>query len=237
MDIQVQYRSAAGRACRDEPAAVRGVRLEERQPLSEPRAYKGRTSILTKWTAATTGQVVWCASTVQMDAAMLLDFDADIVCFQSRVVQVHWELEGRRGTVEPAFVARTRDERRLVFAHPPREEAGLEERVLRKAADGAGWEMRPLRVPQGVLRSSLASAAHFSGPEFTPDDHVRRVLLEVFARPRPLQEGAAASGLGLRAPGYAWHLVWTGELTCDWTKPLLPTSLVWASQADAAEEA
>ncbi|GGS95798.1 hypothetical protein GCM10010270_79720 [Streptomyces violaceus] len=237
MDLQVQYRSAAGRTCRDEPAAVRGIRLEERQPLSEPRAYKGRTSILTKWTAATTGQAVWCASTVQMDAAMLLDFDPDIVCFQSRVVQVHWELKGRRGTVEPAFVARTRDERRLVFAHPPRDEAGLEERVLRQAADGAGWEMRPLRVPQGVLRSSLASAAHFSGPEFAPDDQVRRVLLEVFARPRPLQEGAATSGLGLRAPGYAWHLVWTGGLMCDWTKPLLPISLVWASQAAAAEEA
>ncbi|MEW2345343.1 hypothetical protein [Streptomyces griseoaurantiacus] len=237
MDIQVQYRSAAGRTCRDEPAGVRGVPLEERQPLSEPRAYKGRRSILTKWASATTGQAVWCTSTVQMDAAMLLDFDADIVCFQSGVVQVHWELEGRHGTVEPAFVARTRDGRRLVFAHPPRDETDVEERVLRQAGDEAGWEIRPLQVPQGVLRSSLESAAHFSGPEFAPDDHVRRVLLEVFATPRPLQAGAAASGLGLNAPGYAWHLVWTGELTCDWTKPLLPTSPVWASQAADAEEA
>ncbi|GHH27147.1 hypothetical protein [Streptomyces lanatus] len=236
MDIQVQYRSAAGRTCRDEPAGLRGVPLEERQPLSEPRAYKGRGSILTKWASATTGQVVWCASTVQMDAAMLLDFDADIVCFQSRVVQVHWELDGRRGTVEPAFVARTRDERRLVFAHTPRDETGMEERVLQQAAEGAGWEVRPLQVPHGVLRDSLEGAAHFSGQEFAADDHVRRVLLEVFAVPRPLQAGAAASGLGLKAAGYAWHLVWTGELTWDWTKPLLPTSPVWVSQAAPAEE-
>lgn len=237
MEIQVQYRSAAGRTCRDEPAGLRGVPLEERQPLSEPRAYKGRRSILTKW-VTTTGQVVWCASTVQLGAAMLLDFDADIVCFQSRVAAVHWELDGRRGTVEPAFVARTRDERRLVYVHPPRGEGGMEERVLRQAAEGAGWEVRPLQVPHGVLRDSLEGAAHFSGPEFAADESVRRVLLEVFAAPRPLQAGAAASGLGVKAAGYAWHLVWTGELTCDWAKPLLPTSLVWAGQAAAlAEEA
>jgi hypothetical protein len=147
--------------------------------LTEPRAYMGRHSILTKWASTTTGQAVWCTSMVQMDAAMLLDFDADIVCFQSGVVQVRWELDGRRGTVEPAFVARTRDGRRLVFAHPPRDETGVEERALRGAGNGAGWEIRPLRVPQGVLRASLENAAHFSGPEFAPDDHVRRVLLEV----------------------------------------------------------
>ncbi|WP_143660007.1 hypothetical protein [Streptomyces sp. WZ.A104] len=211
--------------------------LEERRRLSEPRAYQGRRSILTKWVSATTGQVVLCTSTVQMAAAMLLDFDADIVCFQSGVVQVHWELKGRRGTVEPAFVARTRDARRLVFARPPRNESGVEERVLRQTGDEAGWEIRPLQVPQGVLQSSLESAAHFSGPEFVPDDHVRRVLLEVFALPRPLQVGALASGLGLKATGYAWHLVRTGELTGDWTKPLLPTSPVWVSQTADAEEA
>ncbi|WP_406502359.1 hypothetical protein [Streptomyces sp. NBC_01602] len=238
MNIEVQFRSAAGRTCRDEPAGLRGVPLEERQPLSEPRAYKGRRSILTKWISAT-GQVVWCASTVQLGAAILLDFDPEIACFKSRVVQVHWERDGRRGTVEPAFVARTRDERRLAFLHPPRNVAdadeGMEERVMRQAADGAGWEIRPLQVPQGVLRFSLESAAHFCGAEFVADDRARQVLLEVFAAPRPLQEGAAASGLGLKAPGYAWHLVWTGELTCDWTKPLLPTSLVWARQAAAVE--
>lgn len=236
MDIQVQYRSAAGRTCRDEPAGLRGVPVEEREPLSEPRAYKGRRSILTKWVSAS-GQVVWCTSTVQLDAAMLLDFDPDIVCFQSRVVQLHWELDGRRGTVEPAFVARTRDERRLVFAHPPRDGAGVEERVLRQSADRAGWEIRPLQAPQGVLQSSLESAAHFRGPEFAADDRARQMLLDVFATPRPLQAGAAASGLGLKALGYAWHLVWMGELTWDWTEPLLPTSPVWTSQAASAGEA
>ncbi|QIY59412.1 hypothetical protein HEP86_39420 [Streptomyces sp. RPA4-5] len=240
VDIQVQFRSAAGRACLDEPAGLRGVPVEERAPLSEPRAYKGRHSILTKWVSAT-GQVVWCASTVQLGAAMLLDFEPDIVCFQSRVVKVHWEQDGRRGTVEPAFVARTRNGSRLVFVHPPRSGAGadedVEERVMRQAAEGAGWEVRPLPVPRGVLRSSLESAAHFCGAEFTADDRARQVLLEVFAAPRPLQEGAAASSLGLKALGYAWHLVWTGELTCDWTKPLVPTSPVWARRAAAVKEA
>jgi hypothetical protein len=234
----VQYRNAAGRTCRDEPAGLRGVPVEDHAPLSEPRAYKRRRSILTKWISAT-GQGVWCTSTVQLGAAMLLDFDPDIMCFQSRVVQMHWQLEGRRGIVKPAFVARTREGRRLVFAHPPRSVPGasdeLEQRVLRKAARAAHWEIRMLPEPQHVLQSSLESAAHFSGAEFAADGREREALLEVFAIPRPLQEGAAASGLGLKAFGYAWHLLWRGELTCDWSKPLLPTSLVWLRVAAVKE--
>lgn len=234
----MQYRGAGGRTCRDEPAGLRGMPVEERAPLSEPRAYKGRRSILTKWISAT-GQGVWCTSTRQLGAAMVLDFDPDIVCFQSLAVQMHWQLESRRGTVEPAFVARTREGRRLVFAHPlsrrPQADPEMEHRVLLQTARGAHWEIRALPEPQPVVRSSLESAAHFCCAEFAVGGRERDVLLDVFAIPRPLQEGAALSGLGLRAPGCTWHLVWTGELTCDWSRPLLPTSLVWRRTA-AGEE-
>ncbi|WP_309030231.1 hypothetical protein [Streptomyces alfalfae] len=240
MEIQVEYCGEGGRTCRDEPAGLRGVPVEDRRPLSEPCAYKGRRSILTKWISAS-GQGVWCSSTVQLGAAMLLDFDPEIVCFQSRVVKMHWQLAGRHGTVAPAFVARTRQGRRLVFAHAPRSAAGADEEmeqcVLRQAAQQAGWEMRALPQPQPVLRSSLESAAHFSGAEFAAGGREREVLLEVFATARPLREGAAASKLGLTALGYAWHLLWKGELTCDWSRPLLPTSLVWRRAAAAVEEA
>lgn len=238
LEIQVEYRSVGGRTCRDEPAGLRGVPVEDRRPLSEPRAYRGRRSILTKWISAG-GQGVWCTSTAQLGAAMLLDFDPEIACFQSRVVQMHWQLAGRRGTVVPAFVARTRQGQRLVFAHPPRSavrtDSETEQRVLRQTAQQADWEVRALPRPEPVLRSSIESAAHFSGAEFAAGVREREVLLETFARPRPLQEGAAASELGLRALGYAWHLLWRGELTCDWSRPLLPTSLVWRRAAAGRE--
>lgn len=234
----MQYRNAAGRTCRDEPVGLRGVPVEECAPLSEPHAYMGRRSILTKWISVA-GQGVWCTSTVQFGAAMFLDFDPDIVCFQSRVVQIHWQLGGRRGTVEPAFVARTREGRRLIFAHPPRSVPGaddeLEQHVLRKTARAADWEIRTLPKPQHVLQSSLESAAHFSSVEFAAAGREREVLLKAFAIPRPLQEGAAASGLGLKAVGYAWHLLWRGELTCDWSRQLLPSSLVWLRAAAVKE--
>lgn len=230
MQIQVQYRSAAGRTCRDEAARLRGVPVEERAPLSEPRAYKGRRSILTKWVAATTGQDVWCASTVQTDAAMLLDFDPDIVCFQSGVAQVQWLRGDEHGTVQPAFFARTRDGERLAIVHRPRSArtAQVEERAMHQAAEAAGWTVREMDVPQGVLRSSLARIAHFRATEYA-DPHTREVLLRVFAEPRPLAAGVAAAGLGLDTASRAWHLLWTGELTTDWSVPLLPTSVVWAN--------
>ncbi|MFE1367218.1 hypothetical protein ACFW84_23685 [Streptomyces anulatus] len=230
IDVRVRYRSAAGRTLVHEPGLLRDVPLEEHAPLSEPRAYQGRRSILTDWFCATNGVTVWCASTVQMDAVMLLDFDADIVCFQSGVAELHWRYEGRQGTVRSAFFARTRDGRRLVIPHrlAARPAAGLEERVLRYAAAAAGWQIRPLQVPEGVLHSSLRSMAHFRGAEFAPGAEARRVLLDVFAAPRPLLEGAAVSGLGLPAAGHLWHLLWTGALDFDRTLPLLPTSRIWA---------
>ncbi|NGO86902.1 hypothetical protein [Streptomyces sp. 196(2019)] len=233
IDVQVRYRSASGRTLVHEPGLLRDVPLEERAPLSEPHAYQGRRSILTDWFCATNKVAVWCSSTVQMDAAMLLDFDADIVCFQSGVAELHWQHEGRQGTVRPAFFARTRDGRRFVIPHrSAARTAGLEERVLRHAAAAAGWEIRPLQVPEEVLHSSLRSMAHFRGTEFTPAADARQMLLDVFAVPRPLQEGAAVSGLGLPAAGHIWHLLWTGALAFDRTLPLLPTSRIWASTSN-----
>ncbi|MEU3480889.1 hypothetical protein EAO71_36180 [Streptomyces sp. ms191] len=229
MDVQVHYRSAAGRTVVHEPSLLRDIPLEERAPLSEPHAYRGRRSILTNWFCATNGVTVWCSSTVQMDAAMLLDFDPDIVCFQSGVAELHWRYEGRQGTVRPAFFARTRDGRRLVIPHRSAARAAwLEERVLRHTAAAAGWQIRPLQVPGGVLHSSLRSMAHFRGAEFAPEAETRQVLLDIFAVPRPMQEGAAVSGLGLQAAGHVWHLLWTGALVFDRTLPLLPTSRIWA---------
>ncbi|MFF9403656.1 hypothetical protein [Streptomyces sp. NPDC014744] len=229
LDIEVRYRSAAGRTVTSSPGQMRGVPLEELASLSEPHAYQGRRSILTDWFCATNGVTVWCSSTVQMDAAMLLDFDADIVCFQSGVAELHWQHGSRQGTVRPAFFARTRDGRRFVIPHRSVSRAvWLEERVLRHSAAAAGWQIRPLHVPEGVLHSSLRSLAHFRGAEFAPGGHARQVLLDVFAVPRPLQEGAAVSGLGLPAAGHVWHLLWTGALDFDRTLPLLPTSRIWA---------
>ncbi|MBT2493431.1 hypothetical protein J7E96_34010 [Streptomyces sp. ISL-96] len=226
MDIQVLYRSAAGRSCLHDPERLRGVPLEERPALSEPRAYKGRRSILTKWSSSTTGLSVWCASNVQMDAAMLLDFDRDIECFQSGVAQVRWQKGNEHGAVQPAFFARTRDGRRLAIVHQ-RPRARGEEAAMQQAAEAAGWEVRQMEVPQGVLRPSLARLAHFRAAEYA-DPHAREVLLKAFAEPQPLAMGVAACGLGREATSRAWHLLWTGELTTDWSAPLLPTSVVWA---------
>ncbi|WP_405559481.1 hypothetical protein [Streptomyces sp. NBC_01180] len=237
MEVQVRYRSAAGRTVVHEPGLLRGVPLEERAPLSEPHAYKGRRSILTEWFSTTSRLSVWCSSTVQMDAAMLLDFDPDIICFQSGVAELHWRHEGRQGTVQPAFFARRRDGQRLVIPHrSPARASGPEERALQQTATAADWQISPLQVPEGVLHSSLRSIAHFRAAEFAPGPQARQTLLNTFAAPRPLQEGAAASDLGTQAIGHAWYLLGTGELAFDRTMRLLPTSRIWTSAGNSSSE-
>lgn len=208
---------------------LRDVPLEERGPLEEPRAYKGRRSMLTRWFAATTGRNVWCVSTVHRDAAMLLDFDPDIECFQSHVARVHWQDASGAGSSQPAFFARSRSGGRLALTHP---RSSPEERAaVQVAADAAGWTVREMTVPRGVLCDALTLLAHFRAAEFA-DAEARRVLLEVFSRPRPLAEGAAASGLGLQAMSRAWHLLWAGDLAFDGEAALSPVSVVWASGKD-----
>ncbi|MDT0382429.1 hypothetical protein RM572_27090 [Streptomyces sp. DSM 42041] len=208
---------------------LRDVPLEERGPLEEPRAYQGRRSKLTRWFAATTGRNVWCVSTVHRDAAMLLDFDPGIECFQSHVARVRWHDDGGAGSSQPAFFARSGSGQRLALVHPS--SSPQEREAVQVAAEAAGWTVREMAVPRGALCDALTLLAHFRAAEFA-DAEARRVLLEVFARPRLLAEGAAASGLGLAAMSRAWHLLWTGDLTFDWDAALTPMSMVWTSGKD-----
>ncbi len=108
---------------------------------------------------------------------------------------------GTAGDGTAGVLSRTRDGRRFVIPHrSAARTAGLEERVLRHVAAAAGWQIRPLRVPEGVLHSSLRSMAHFRGTEFAPAADARQALLDVFAVPRPLQRVPPSRAWGCLRP-------------------------------------
>ncbi|MFD8821270.1 hypothetical protein ACFV1C_02695 [Streptomyces sp. NPDC059605] len=208
--------------------------VEEYPALAVPRAFRGRRSILTHWWAATTGRKVVCSTESQVYAAMLLDFDPAVVFLGAPCLEVCWEQGSERGAVRPAFFARTAQGERLALVHPWAAGARgrYEEEAMTVAASGAGWTLRPLQSPSGVLKGSLSRAANYRNPAFADPDAWQR-LLEIFAHPQPLAAGAAVVG-GPVALSCAWHLLWRGELAWDHRLPLTPASTVWTHRKDLA---
>ncbi|MCX4743923.1 hypothetical protein OG455_00070 [Kitasatospora sp. NBC_01287] len=165
--MRVRYRDVDGRVREGGPDQVRAVPLERCEPLREPHAYNGRTSILTRYWSATTGAMVVCGSERLMHAAMLLDFDAAITCFSACATEIAWEDGSAHGTASPAFFARTADGRRLAIVHPGRAEpdGARERQALEMAAQAAGWTLTNLDVPIGVRLAWLKVVANFRFPE------------------------------------------------------------------------
>ncbi|WP_329574980.1 TnsA-like heteromeric transposase endonuclease subunit [Kitasatospora sp. NBC_01250] len=232
MDVWASVSSGEDGASWVDPRVLRGEVLEE-APSSIPATYPGRQGIATGWWASTTGALVECGTEVERRGAVFLDFDPSVAGFAASRVRLRWQHEDQRGTVAPVFFARTCAGQRLAVVHPPRPGTrGRHEReALHVAAEAAGWALRELGPPDGIRIASLERAAAFRFPEFD-DPQVRTALRKTFSVPRPLQDGVAAAGLLPGSNSRAYHLLWTGDLMTDWSRPLLPTSTVWTSTED-----
>ncbi|SDT83486.1 hypothetical protein SAMN05216371_8321 [Streptomyces sp. TLI_053] len=233
MDVWASVSSGEDGASWVDPRVLRGETLEE-APSSIPATYPGRQGIATGWWASTTGTLVECGTEVERRGAVYLDFDPSVTAFTASRVRLRWQHEDQQGTVAPAFFARTRAGRRLAVVHParPGPRGRYEREVLQVAAEAAGWSLRELGPPDRIRIASLERAAAFRFAEFG-DPRVRTALRRAFSVPRPLQEGVAAAGLLPGSNSRAYHLLWTGDLMTDWSRPLLPISTVWTSTEDA----
>ncbi|MFF3000073.1 hypothetical protein ACFVTC_36830 [Streptomyces sp. NPDC057950] len=233
MDLQVRYRDDMGRERLCAPQALRGLPVEEWPALHEQRAYRGRKSKVRQWWSSTTKKDVGCRSREHAYAAMFLDRDPRIVYLAAPSLQVEWREGERAGVVNPAFMARTVEGQQLLCLHSPagKEPDDQEWSVARMTGVEAGWQVEVARAPGGQLRRNVYIVSQFRHDEFA-DEGARAVLLEAFARPRPLSRVADAVDL---PPGQgracSWHLLWTQDLTTHWDEPLTPHSVVWAAGA------
>lgn len=238
VQVEAQFLDVHGRRVTAPVKALAGEPLEERGSVWEPGSHRGRRGIATWWWAATTGKLVGCASLERQRAAVELDFDPAVVAFSGWPVRLAWTSDGERHELVADFVARTRDGGRALVVCPPGlwEPQGTGpgwdevEQVLQEACRRAGWQLRLPRPGSRLRTANLLRAAHYRHPRHR-DPETEQALLAAFARPRPLQEGAAASGLPTAsALKRAYHLVWAQLLRFDWEQqPLLPTSIVAAA--------
>ncbi|GCE01845.1 TnsA-like heteromeric transposase endonuclease subunit [Embleya hyalina] len=232
LEISVAYLDARGRL-REVPAAeASGVPIEELPPVAPPVAHRGRRGFVTDAWVSTTGRVVSCGSLREQRVAMALDRDSTIAAFSACPVELRWDEGGRHRALRPDFGARRHGGERLLLLVELQTPGAVWERrrhILEEAALRTGWELEVTAPATGTELANLQLVFGARDPRGR-DPGAAQALLSAFARPRRLEDGAAACGLPrLAAIELAHHLIWHRQLEIDWHAPLLPTSPVWAS--------
>lgn len=82
-----------------------------------------------------------------------------------------------------------------------------------------GWTFRVVGDPDPVWAANLRWLAGYRHPRFA-DPEMEDKLLETFAHPRPLAEGAASVGDPIRVLPALFHLLWRARLRGDLARPL-----------------
>ncbi len=151
---------------------------------------------------------------------MLLDFDPQVTGFASQPFWLLWTGEnGRARRHAPDYFARRRDGSGLVVDVRADERIGPRDEeafaVTREACMLVGWSFARLGVPDPVLAANVRWLSRYRHPRCAGTGDVAGRLVEVFAQPRGLFEGAEAAGERLGVLPVVYHLMWRQALTAD----------------------
>jgi hypothetical protein len=195
-------------------------RFERVRPVRGFSFRRGQRGFAGWWWSVTTGELVGYESWLERDHAMLLDFDPQVTGFASQPFWLRWTGEsGRARRHAPDYFARRRDGSGLVVdvRADDRIEAADEEAfaATREACAQVGWSFARLGVPDPVLAANVRWLSRYRHPRCAGAGNVAGRLVEVFARPRGLFEGAEAAGERIGVLPVVYHLLWRQVLAAD----------------------
>ncbi|GAA1119103.1 TnsA-like heteromeric transposase endonuclease subunit [Streptomyces javensis] len=212
--------------------AALAVAFEDLPPVSAFPAVPGRRWGPGLWWSATTGRHVAAGSNAMRIQLMMLDRDPAVTALAGRPVRLLWR--NPRGQVRswvPQLFARHADGTALLADCPSHPDAGGERSM--KAADAVvqacadiGWTYRRLPPLDDVLAANLKWLAGYRHPRNAGRSGLMPAVLEAFARPRPLLEGAQATGDPIEVLPAVFHALWHGQLTANLDTPLHERAMV-----------
>ncbi|OVZ99442.1 hypothetical protein B9W64_38015 [Streptomyces sp. CS159] len=219
--------------------AAMTVAFENLPPVSAFPAVPGRRWGPGLWWSATTGRHVAAGSNAMRTQLMVMDRDREVTGLAGRPVRLLWRNpRGQARSWVPQLFARRADGTALLADCPSHPYAGGER--ARKGADAVaqacadiGWTYRRLPPLDDVLAANLKWLAGYSHPRNAGRPGLAAAVLEAFARPRPLNEGAEAAGDPIEVLPCAFHALWHGQLTADLTTPLHERVLVSPRGSDS----
>jgi hypothetical protein len=229
--FDLEFVDESGARCREALPACLNVPFENVSPVRGFRWSKGTASFAGWWWSATMDRHVGFESWLERDHGMLLDFDADVVAFASQPFWLHWMSADRRRRHAPDFFARRADGSGVVIDVRADERIEPADAEAFDAAAGAcarvGWVFRRLGVPDPVLVANVRWLSRYRHPRCGAGVQVADNLVEVFAKPRPLFDGAAQVGDRLTVLPVLYHLLWRQILVVDLTAgPMHAATLV-----------
>ena len=197
-------------------------------------SYKGQRNFPGLYLAACTGRHVGFESWLERDHMMLLDFSLRVRAFAAQPFWLLWSSGGRVRRHAPDIFVRLADggggvvvDVRADDKIKPEDAEAFE--ATAAACESVGWGYRRVGVPDPVLAANVRWLAGYRHPRCLHGEY-QAGLLEAFAAPAPLLDGALSVGDRIAVLPSLFHLMWTGALAADLASaPLDGRSLVSAA--------
>ena len=165
---------------------------------------------------------------------MLLDFDPAVIGIASQPFWLSWPVAGGSRRHLPDYFARVEDGTGLVIDVRPDERIKARDAeafaVTASACQTVGWRFRRVGAVASVFAANVRWLSRYRHPRCGRREDVAARLVEVFAQPTALFEGADRAGDRLVSLPVLFHLLWRRVLTADLAGALLsPGTVVHAS--------
>ncbi|WP_436841882.1 TnsA-like heteromeric transposase endonuclease subunit [Streptomyces syringium] len=212
--------------------AAMAVAFEELPPVSAFPVIPGRRWGPGLWWSATTGRHVAAGSNAMRTQLMALDRDPRVTGVAGRPVRLMWRNhQGQVRSWVPQLFARYADGTALLADCPSHPDAGGERALgaaeaVREACEEVCWTYRRLLPLGNVPAANLKWLAGYRHPRNQGRTGLMAAVLDAFAQPRPLIEGAEAAGDPIEVLPVVFHALWHGQLTTNPETPLHERILV-----------
>ena len=236
--FEVEYVDADGAVRREPLAQGWSVRFEEGAPARSFPSYRGQRNFPGWWWSATTGRHVGFESWLERDQLMLLDFDPQVTGIASQPFWLRWRCgDGVRSHL-PDYFARRVDGGALVVDVRPDDRIGPADAdafaATATACAEVGWQFRRAGAVEPVFAANVRWLSRYRHPRCGRREDLAGRLMEVFAGPLPLFEGAERAGDRLVVLPVLFHLMWRQVLAAELRAELLgPATLVGRSRLGA----
>ena len=218
---ELGYVGVTGRGRRESLSTGATVAFEDVGPVRDFRWSRSQRHWPGWWWSSTSSRHVGYESWLERDHAMLLDFDPDVTGFASQPFWFYWPDEARRRRHAPDFFARRSDGTGEVIdvrADDRIESADAEafEAMARGCAQ-VGWRFSRVGIPDPIRGANVRWLSRYRHSRCGARIELAQRLLEVFAQPRGLFEGAGSVGDRLAVLPVLYHLMWRQVLVADLT--------------------